>query len=669
MLTLLLETIRDWVKSGLANFYGMYLGYITPEMFGAKGDGVTDDTTAVNNAISAAAAQGTYVKFLPKTYIVNNLSLISNETLIGDNTVLTTNENKTATLAPEWEHDIYITGITFDNFSQFNPKWFSRVTITNCKFINFTTQALWFMWVKNLTIKNCTFDNIGHDITNPSTYGKAIVVQGRTKGGETTKKTNNILIEGCEFSRIYGGKAIKGDNEVSNFRIVGNTFHDLTYGAIGFWNHSCDENSYNIISDNKIYNMGTFEVAPNDTVGQTSAQGATAIYVTATTSLVDGERIVDNHHNVIVTRNTLQNLAENAIEGHIKEISFNVIDTTGVIVGREKGKGVGGIYVSAQTHNVHDNVVRNCLNGGRGIYAHHEEDSVLTFDDLKICNNVISNCGDNTIRVQGFVNNLTIRDNAVDGMIEIVPDSTSLSIKKINYRQPEMFESWKSIRYDEGWIDIEGDYTKKDGWKVTGNVTTNADGNMVIPPSASISQTFERNTVNRKANARVYCVVAVTYSLHDIIGTSDYVMRMNITQDTGSVGRSKYELKGIYSETPEEKEFFTRYYVLNTNAVTDTITFKLSNINPSAGNLEIKNIQVKMVKGINPISSKLLPPSATEGATIAADTAITTELQTKAADTTVNYFTKIKDSISGENYYLGVANGKIIGIPESQLQP
>lgn len=43
------------------------LTYVTPEMYGAKGDGVTDDTTAIQKALNS----GLPVSFLPKTYIVS----------------------------------------------------------------------------------------------------------------------------------------------------------------------------------------------------------------------------------------------------------------------------------------------------------------------------------------------------------------------------------------------------------------------------------------------------------------------------------------------------------------------------------------------------------------------------------------------------------------------
>ena len=67
MLTLLLETIRDWVKSVLASFHSMYLGYVTPQMFGAVGDGEHDDTEAIQQALN----RGGTIYFPKGTYLIS----------------------------------------------------------------------------------------------------------------------------------------------------------------------------------------------------------------------------------------------------------------------------------------------------------------------------------------------------------------------------------------------------------------------------------------------------------------------------------------------------------------------------------------------------------------------------------------------------------------------
>jgi len=71
------------IQSGAVNGTTGWLNVKT--QYGAKGDGVTDDTTAIQNALNAAATQGGGVVYLPAaTYLVSNLLIDTNVTLIGD---------------------------------------------------------------------------------------------------------------------------------------------------------------------------------------------------------------------------------------------------------------------------------------------------------------------------------------------------------------------------------------------------------------------------------------------------------------------------------------------------------------------------------------------------------------------------------------------------------
>nr|WP_249963721.1 glycoside hydrolase family 55 protein [Escherichia coli] len=61
------------------------MGYKTPDDFGAKGDGSTDDTTAILNAFSWASTNGLPLRVPSKTYVWNgDVIPYDNVTLIGD---------------------------------------------------------------------------------------------------------------------------------------------------------------------------------------------------------------------------------------------------------------------------------------------------------------------------------------------------------------------------------------------------------------------------------------------------------------------------------------------------------------------------------------------------------------------------------------------------------
>lgn len=59
------------------------LGYVTPEMFGAKGDGVTNDTVAIQSAIDFSSENGVPVKIISK-HLTDDLTVQANAEIIGE---------------------------------------------------------------------------------------------------------------------------------------------------------------------------------------------------------------------------------------------------------------------------------------------------------------------------------------------------------------------------------------------------------------------------------------------------------------------------------------------------------------------------------------------------------------------------------------------------------
>lgn len=85
------EFISEWLKDHpedevtMAKFITEVLGYVTPQMFGAKGDNTTDDTEAIRKAISFIGP-GCNTLYLPAGYylVSGDIQLVSNMNLYGD---------------------------------------------------------------------------------------------------------------------------------------------------------------------------------------------------------------------------------------------------------------------------------------------------------------------------------------------------------------------------------------------------------------------------------------------------------------------------------------------------------------------------------------------------------------------------------------------------------
>ena len=95
------EDINNWlnehpeatttVQNGSLSYKSFIFGelpFVTPEYFGAVGDGVTDDTNAIKQALSCSLPSNGYILFSPKTYCVSSVLDIANKNIIFNNCTL-----------------------------------------------------------------------------------------------------------------------------------------------------------------------------------------------------------------------------------------------------------------------------------------------------------------------------------------------------------------------------------------------------------------------------------------------------------------------------------------------------------------------------------------------------------------------------------------------------
>lgn len=116
--------------------------YMTPEYFGATGDGVTDDTAALQDALNNA-----FVLYLPSgsVYNVTTLTLPKGHSIIGQGTIKTETRGNVLTLSG----NNIIEGITFTD------------TLTPD---SSGDACIYAEDTSNLTVANCNFNTVGNGI-------------------------------------------------------------------------------------------------------------------------------------------------------------------------------------------------------------------------------------------------------------------------------------------------------------------------------------------------------------------------------------------------------------------------------------------------------------------------------------------------------------------------
>ena len=157
--------------------------YINAKDFGVVGDGTTNDTTALQNALTAAAGKSLY---LPAgTYLCTQLTISSGTTLFGDspattiikanaslasNTSLFKNQTQTGTIYVYVDKGISVSNIQFDG-ANLGPRTaelvsFGKVNdleINNCQIYNVQYIGMALAGCLAATVIGCSFTECGSD--------------------------------------------------------------------------------------------------------------------------------------------------------------------------------------------------------------------------------------------------------------------------------------------------------------------------------------------------------------------------------------------------------------------------------------------------------------------------------------------------------------------------
>lgn len=276
--------------------------WLVPEMFGATGNGSTDDTTAWQNTINASHFLGRPILVPAHTYSVNSLTGFANMFILGTpgksilkqrtaaNYVMSFNPGNGGTTNVSGNlTNITLNGITFqgrsvengldEHWHLLNLNAVSDVLINGCRFLSPQGDGIYLgsgniasieRHNRNVSVLNCIFDGINKSGRN----GIGII------------DVDGFLVSGCYFTRLThstepGAIDFEPDptdtfHIIKNAVITNNRFYDMG-GNVGVINILIQAN-FNIRPFNFTISNNSFDLCP------TPAFVATQNAITNTTS-------------------------------------------------------------------------------------------------------------------------------------------------------------------------------------------------------------------------------------------------------------------------------------------------------------------------------------------------------------------------------------------------
>lgn len=227
--------------------------------YGAKGDGKTDDTSAVKAAVSVVESKGGGVVFFPKgDYLINGLiELTSNIHILGDlgtiiRKTLTSNEvyvfvtgkTKGTKGYGGGAKNISFSNIDFMGYLQGDSRKSLSITLNhaenvrfeNCRFINCITNghAIDLAGCNDVDIYNCQF--IGSHFVDGREYTEAIQIDSSAPAAlengfsnYDSLPTKNVRVENCKFLPYYdsSGRIVQyAPNPIGNHGFTGGMYYE-----------------------------------------------------------------------------------------------------------------------------------------------------------------------------------------------------------------------------------------------------------------------------------------------------------------------------------------------------------------------------------------------------------------------------------------------------------
>lgn len=276
------KKLEEMYENGeLAELISEYRNAVTLEMFGAVGDGVTDDSEAFNNAIKS----GSKILLFGKTYYLETVELVDGCNIEGT------------------EKSVFKMG--------------HGAVVSNCtiKRVTFDQNGNDFGFKENVTVEDCVFSNAGIAIQgHPDGMKKCIIKNCEFENNKicdiyTAFVTEDVIIENCHLLskgtshniRIYNGYRCK---------IIGNTVGN-SGGGFGI---VLANSTFCIVDSNIVYDTYLEAINLNNSSQVTVSNNICTWTISAGTDFgisVFGETQGCNYNHIV--NNKIYNCAKAAI--------------------------------------------------------------------------------------------------------------------------------------------------------------------------------------------------------------------------------------------------------------------------------------------------------------------------------------------------------------------
>ena len=362
-------------------------GYANVKVFGATGDGVTDDTTAVQAAIDSVAAGGGILVPVG-TFMCDKLSIGSNKTILGVGGTLKLNAstNDSLLVTPVATSNVVVRNVRFDGNSASNVGTAAGVGLIAVGSSNASPSS-------NIRIEGCVIDDAYRNgiALADDAFGIKIIDNKITNISQedgmmlspSAGNTSDVFVSGNTVDTT-GGVGIAADGELSNSRIVNNFIDNTTGSSIQAYH---EDNKGLHVKGNECQNSGSngvhiagtrCSVVDNDIFEYTTNGAFIEATGTAPLAISEGCKVTGNTISSTLTSVNAVNVV-NALGG---VVGNNTLEASHVASGR-------AVIVEQRTTANASNRVAVSNNTADGFVGGGVQHTGNTFDGTISGNNLV----------------------------------------------------------------------------------------------------------------------------------------------------------------------------------------------------------------------------------------------------------------------------------------